>query len=214
MTVISDQEVAVRTGSATVSGRLMIPRHPIGVVVFAHGSGSSRHSPRNLQVARTLNDAGIATLLFDLLTPAEESDRTTVFDIALLSSRLVDVVGWLGSRPDTATLPVGLFGASTGAAAALAAATDPRINVRAIVSRGGRPDLAGRSLRGVKVPTLLIVGGNDRSVLELNRLASNLIPGRCELVVVPGATHVFEEPGTLEEVARLAAAWFVDHLAA
>ena len=209
---LRDEEVRVLAGPVTVAGHLTIPEHPRGIVVFAHGSGSSRHSPRNRYVAEVLNDAGLATLLFDLLTPAEERNRANVFDIELLASRLVDVTGWLASQPDTASLPVGYFGASTGAGAALVAATDPRVKVGAVVSRGGRPDLAGRSLANVVAPTLLIVGGRDEVVLELNRRAQAAIPGDCELTVVPGTTHLFEEPGTLEKVAELARDWFIDHL--
>jgi len=206
------EEVRVLAGPVTVAGHLTIPENPRGIVVFAHGSGSSRHSPRNRYVAEVLNQAGLATLLFDLLTPAEERNRANVFDIEGLAGRLVDVTGWLASDPDTASLPVGYFGASTGAGAALVAATDPSVNVRAVVSRGGRPDLAGRYLAAVAAPTLLIVGGRDEVVLELNRRAQAAIPGECELTVVPGATHVFEEPGTLKKVAELARDWFIDHL--
>lgn len=209
---LRDEEVRVSAGSASVAGHLTIPEHPVGVVLFAHGSGSSRHSPRNRYVADVLNDAGLATLLFDLLTPEEERNRANVFDIELLARRLVDVTGWLSRQEDTAALPVGYFGASTGAGAALVAATDPRVNVAAVVSRGGRPDLAGPFLARVHAPTLLIVGGNDEMVLELNRQARAAIPGKCELAVVPGATHLFEEPGTLERAAMLARDWFIDHL--
>lgn len=183
-------------------------------MVFAHGSGSSRHSIRNRYVAEVLTGAGFATLLFDLLTPEEERNRANVFDIELLASRLIDVTGWLATQPDTASLPVGYFGASTGAGAALVAAADPRVNVRAVVSRGGRPDLAGDSLGSVVAPTLLIVGGRDQVVLELNQRAQAVIPGKCQLTVVPGATHLFEEPGTLEQVAKLACDWFIDTCAA
>jgi predicted phosphoribosyltransferase/dienelactone hydrolase len=210
---LRDEEVQVQAGPVWVAGHLTIPENPKGIVVFVHGSGSSRHSPRNRYVAEVLNDAGIATLLFDLLTPAEERNRANVFDIELLATRLVHVTDWLAAQPDTASLPVGYFGASTGAGAALLAATDPRMNVRAVVSRGGRPDLAGRSLVNVGAPTLLIVGGRDHMVLELNRRAQAVMPGRCDISVVPGATHLFEEPGTLEQAARLARDWFVDHLA-
>ena len=209
---LRDEEVRVLAGSVTVAGHLTIPEHPRGIVVFAHGSGSSRHSPRNRYVAEVLNQAGLATLLFDLLTPAEERNRANVFDIEGLAGRLVDVTGWLASDPDTASLPVGYFGASTGVGAALVAATDPSVKVRAVVSRGGRPDLAGRYLAAVAAPTLLIVGGRDEVVLELNRRAQAAIPGESELTVVPGATHLFEEPGTLEKVAELARDWFIDHL--
>jgi predicted phosphoribosyltransferase/pimeloyl-ACP methyl ester carboxylesterase len=209
---IRDEEIRVYAGPVSVAGHLTVPEHPIGVVVFAHGSGSSRHSPRNQYVAEVLNRAGIATLLFDLLTPLEERDRANVFDIELLAGRLVDVTCWLAGQAETAALPVGYFGASTGAGAALVAATDPRVKVIALVSRGGRPDLAGEYLRHVHAPTLLIVGGRDDVVLDLNRRAQAVIPGPCELTVVPGATHLFEEPGTLERVAALARDWFADHL--
>ncbi|MBY0389886.1 MAG: phosphoribosyltransferase [Mycobacterium pseudokansasii] len=209
---LRDEEVRVLAGPVSVAGHLIIPENPRGIVVFAHGSRNSRHSPRNRYVADVLNGAGLGTLLFDLLTPAEERNRANVFDIELLASRLVDVTRWLATRPDAGDLPVGYFGASTGAGAALVAATDPRMEVRAVVSRGGRPDLAGRSLSNVTAPTLLIVGGRDHVVLELNRQAQAVIPGPCELAVVPRATHLFEEPGTLEQVANLACDWFIDHL--
>ncbi len=209
---LRDEEVRVSAGPVSVAGHLTIPEHPVGIVVFAHGSGSSRHSPRNRFVAEVLNAAGLGTLLFDLLTPGEELNRANVFDIDLLASRLVDVTGWLATQADTAALPVGYFGASTGAGAALTAAADPRVDVGAVVSRGGRPDLAGSALAKVHAPTLLIVGGRDDVVLELNRQAQAMMPGECELTVVPGATHLFEEPGTLEQVAVLARDWFIDHL--
>jgi len=209
---LRDEEVEVAAGAVVVAGHLTIPEHPSGVVVFAHGSGSSRFSARNIYVADVLNGSGIATLLFDLLTPDEERNRANVFDIELLARRLVDVTGWLAGQPDTASLPVGYFGASTGAGAALVAATNPSVKISAVVSRGGRPDLAGESLTKVRTPTLLIVGGRDEVVLDLNRRARAAIPGECELVVVPGATHLFEEPGTLEKVAVLARDWFIDHL--
>lgn len=211
-TPLRDEEVLVTAGPVTVAGQLTIPRRPKGVVVFAHGSGSSRHSPRNRFVAEVLNRAGFATLLFDLLTPDEERNRANVFDIGLLAGRLVDVTHWLAAQSDTAALPVGYFGASTGAGAALAAAAHPGVKVAAVVSRGGRPDLAGRSLHHVHAPTLLIVGGRDESVLDLNRQAQRMIPAVCEVAVVAGATHVFEEPGTLEQVAMLARDWLIDHL--
>ncbi|HYB38236.1 MAG TPA: alpha/beta family hydrolase [Mycobacterium sp.] len=209
---LRDEEVWVAAGPVSLAGHLTIPEHPTGVVVFAHGSGSSRHSPRNRYVAAVLNAAGLATLLFDLLTPEEERNRANVFDIGLLARRLVDVTAWLAGQPDTALLPVGYFGASTGAGAALVAAAHPSVKVAAVVSRGGRPDLAGESLTEVHAPTLLIVGGRDEVVLGLNRRAQAAIPGTCELTVVPGATHLFEEPGTLEQVAVLARDWFIDHL--
>jgi len=204
-------EVVV-VGDTTVTGLLTTPEHPIGVVVFVHGSGSSRNSPRNRLVARILNQAGLATLLFDLLTPEEAHNRANVYDVDLLAGRLVDVTGWLRNQSTTSSLPVGYFGVSTGAAAALVAAADSRVAVRAIVSRGGRPDLADRVLARLTVPTLLIVGGRDHVVLKLNRQAQAAMPGTCQLAVVPGATHLFEEAGTLEEVADLARDWFVEHL--
>lgn len=209
---LRDEEIQVPTGPVFVAGRLTVPEHPKGVVVFAHGSGSSRHSPRNRHVAEVLNDAGFATVLFDLLTPAEERNRANVFDIALLTRRLVDVTAWLAGQPDTASLPVGYFGASTGAGAALAAAAHPGVKVAAVVSRGGRPDLAGDALSHVHAPTLLIVGGRDEIVLGLNRRAQAAIPATCEVAVIPGATHVFEEPGALEQVAVLARDWFINQL--
>ncbi len=210
---LRDEEVRVSAGPVSVCGHLTIPEKPCGVVIFAHGSGSSRHSPRNRYVAGVLNAAGIGTLMFDLLTPDEERNRANVFDIDLLARRLVDVTCWLTAQPDAVGLPVGYFGASTGAGAALAAAADSRVKVAAVVSRGGRPDLAGAALTKVRAPTLLVVGGRDDVVLELNRRAKAMIPGVCKLVVVPGATHLFEEPGTLERVAVLARDWFIDHLA-
>lgn len=182
-------------------------------MVFAHGSGSSRHSPRNRFVAEVLNRAGLGTMLFDLLTTEEERDRGNVFDIELLGERLTEVTRWLAARPDMDNVRLGYFGASTGAAAALWASTDPGVDVAAVVSRGGRPDLAGPRLAGVTVPTLLVVGGRDHSVLELNRQAQESLGGESRLVVVPGATHLFEEPGALDRVAELAARWFTHHLA-
>jgi dienelactone hydrolase len=181
-------------------------------VIFAHGSGSGRLSPRNNAVAAELRAAGLATLLFDLLTPAEARDRDNVFDIGLLAERLAEAARWARQEPDLVRLPIGYFGASTGAAAALVAAAERFSPAAAVVSRGGRPDLAGNALPAVRAPTLLIVGGDDRAVLELNREA--LAALRCEkqLAVVPGATHLFEEPGALEEVTALACAWFLQHL--
>lgn len=209
---LRDEEIVVPAGRVSVAAQQTIPRQPKGVVVFAHGSGSSRHSPRNRYVARVLNEAGFATVLLDLLTPDEERDRHNVFDIPLLASRLVTITGWLATQPDTAALPVGYFGASTGAGAALAAAAQPGVKVAAVVSRGGRPDLAGDLLRHVQSPTLLIVGGRDETVLNLNRQARAVIPVECKIAVVPGATHLFEEAGTLEQVAILARGWFAGHL--
>jgi putative phosphoribosyl transferase len=206
-----DDEVTVDVG-AGLAGRLTVPEQPCGVVLFAHGSGSGRHSPRNRFVASTLNRAGLGTLLFDLLTPAEERDRRNVFDIELLGERLAGATGWLRSRPEAAGLPVGYFGASTGAGAALWAAADA--DVAAVVSRGGRPDLAGHRLRQVRAPTLLIVGGADPVVLELNRTAQAELRCESRLTVVPGATHLFEEPGTLQFAAEAARDWFTSHLTA
>jgi putative phosphoribosyl transferase len=192
---------------------LVVPGGARGVVLFAHGSGSSRHSPRNRFVASVLQDAGLATLLFDLLTEDEAADRRNVFDIALLAERLLAATKAVRrERPDLAALPVGYFGASTGAAAALWAATEPGVAVGAIVSRGGRPDLAGPRLAAVRAPTLLVVGGDDTAVLDLNRRALAQLPPPSRLAVVPGATHLFEEPGTLEAAAELARDWFRVHL--
>ncbi len=209
-----DDEVEIPAGSVRLEGHLTVPDGSSGVVVFAHGSGSSRHSPRNRYVAGVLQRAGLATLLFDLLTPQEELRRADVFDVDLLAGRLVEVTGWLRRQPGCTGLAVGYFGASTGAAAALWAAAAPGADVSAVVSRGGRPDLAGSRLDHVRAPTLLIVGGHDTVVLELNRRAHALM--RCEnrIVVVPGATHLFEEPGTLEQAAAEACAWFTAHLVA
>ena len=208
--------VRVAAGAVTLEGNLSLPKGAGGIVLFAHGSGSSRHSPRNRYVARLLNQAKLATLLVDLLTSDEEAiDMRTAhlrFDIGLLAQRLVAVTDWLTQYPDTRQLRVGYFGASTGAAAALVAAAERPDVVGAVVSRGGRPDLAGHALARVRAPTLLIVGGNDFQVIELNRAA--LAQLRCEkqLVIVPGATHLFEEPGALDEVARRAREWFERHL--
>jgi pimeloyl-ACP methyl ester carboxylesterase len=208
--------VTVPAGDVSLSGDLVLPDNAAAVVVFAHGSGSGRHSPRNRQVAEALNDAGLGTLLLDLLTAAEERiDLITAeyrFDIALLGGRVIAAIDWVDGR--LAHLDIGLFGASTGAAAALVAAADRQDVVGAVVSRGGRPDLAGPALERVTAPTLLIVGEADPQVLELNTLALDRLGSReRRLVVVPGATHLFEEPGALEEVAGLAADWFTSHLA-
>ena len=208
---IRDEEVIVHAGAVEVGGHLTVPVGASAVVVFAHGSGSSRHSPRNREVAAVLNQAGMATLLFDLLTPDEADDRANVFDIGLLGRRLRDVTEWLTTQPDVAHLPVGYFGASTGAAAALVAAADPASTVTAVVSRGGRPDLAGPLLPSIRVPTLLIVGGADDVVLDLNRQAQERLRCQNRLVVVPGATHLFDEPGTLHVAAEAARDWFLDH---
>jgi putative phosphoribosyl transferase len=204
--------VEIDVGTHRLSGDLNLPAGPKAVVVFAHGSGSSRHSPRNQSVAAALNADGLATLLFDLLTPQEAQDRANVFDIRLLAGRLVRATQWLEAQPQVESLPVGYFGASTGAAAALWAAADLGDRIGAVVSRGGRPDLAMQRLHLVKAATLLIVGGRDHVVLELNRQAQALL--RCEkrLEIVPGAAHLFEEPGALELVAKLARRWFAKHL--
>jgi dienelactone hydrolase len=210
---VRHDRVAIPAQGFALPGDLALPASPSGTVIFAHGSGSSRLSPRNIEVARVLNDAGLATLLFDLLTEREAVDRSNVFDVGLLASRLVLSTRWLRQRAETRSLPVGYFGASTGAAAALWAAADGLETVRAVVSRGGRPDLAGPRLPLVRAATLLIVGGADEVVLELNRSALAALRS-CEhrLAVVPGATHLFEEPGALEQVAELAAGWFTRHL--
>jgi dienelactone hydrolase len=207
--------VSVPVGDAVLEGDLVVPDQASGIVVFAHGSGSGRHSPRNRLVAAKLNESAIGTLLVDLLTAYEEQvdqlTREHRFDIQLLARRLTATVDWLRNGP-SAQLAVGLFGASTGAAAALVAAAARPDDVAAIVSRGGRPDLAGAALPLVHAPTLLIVGGADEFVLELNQRALELLQTEKRLVVVPGATHLFEEPGALEEVARLAAEWFAQHV--
>ena len=207
------EEVQAIAGQVRLAGYLTVPDQARGIVVFVHGSGSSRHSPRNRHVARVLNEAGLGTLLFDLLTPEEERNRANVFDIGLLASRLTKVTRWLATQPGAAQAAVGYFGASTGAAAALCAAAEPGAGVAAVVSRGGRPDLARSRLAAVTAPTLLIVGGNDEVVLDLNRRAQAQL--RCEnhLAVVPGATHLFEEPGTLDAAAGLARDWFISHFA-
>jgi putative phosphoribosyl transferase len=219
MTSQSDRimEVAVEIDEGiTAPAFLGLPQKPFGLVLFAHGSGSSRHSPRNQFVADILNDGKVATLLLDLLTPQEESiDRRTAalrFDIGLLARRLVAATRWLRTQPLLESLSLGYFGASTGAAAALVAAAAMPGEIAAVVSRGGRPDLAGEHLRGVKAPTLLIVGGADDVVVGLNRQALTLMSAPRELVIVPGATHLFEEPGALAEVARFSRAWFRRYL--
>ena len=205
--------VTIPSGGAAMQGMLDVPAGPIGVVLFAHGSGSSRLSPRNNFVAGILREAGIGTLLLDLLTASEDRLAENRFDISLLSTRLADAAAWLRRHPAAVTLPLGLFGASTGAAAALQLAATLR-DVAAVVSRGGRPDLAGHTaLPKVRAPTLLIVGGADPIVLGLNRKAYAELQCEKELAVIPGATHLFEEPGALEEAARLATVWFTRHLA-
>ena len=206
--IVDDWIMPLGDGAGALRGSLHLPPAPQGLVVFVHGSGSSRLSPRNRFVADALGHAGFATLLFDLLTPAEAGDRRNVFDIALLAERTVAACTIIGRDPRAAALPLGLFGASTGAAAALVAATSLGDGVRAVVSRGGRPDLAGNALGSVRAPTLLLVGGEDLEVLALNRAAATEMAGAVELIVVPGASHLFEEPGALEAVTRHAAAWF------
>jgi len=202
----------VRIPAEEIAGDLVLPDDARGLIVFAHGSGSSRFSPRNRQVARALNERGLATLLLDLLRPEEERDRSNVFDIDLLSQRLVAATRWARAQPDLVGLPIGYFGASTGAAAALSAAAELEEGVAAVVSRGGRPDLAADRIAKVRAPVLLIVGGRDELVLELNREAQRRLNAPSELAIVPGATHLFEEPGALEEVSRLAGAWFERNL--
>jgi putative phosphoribosyl transferase len=204
--------VYIRTGPVQLEGLLGVPGGAEGVVLFAHGSGSSRLSPRNAAVAAALRSAGVGTLLFDLLTEREAADRAKVFDVALLAERLLAATDWIRHDERTRSLAIGYFGASTGAAAALtAAANDPAI--RAVVSRGGRPDMADAALPLVKAPTLLIVGGEDAVVIGLNEEAYDRLQCEKQLCIVPGATHLFEEPGTLEEVIRLATDWFARHLA-
>lgn len=209
-------EVMVKAGGVTLAGNLSVPAQTTGLVIFAHGGGSSRFSSRNRYVAEQLQARRLATLLFDLLTADEhridQHTRELRFDIGLLSSRLRDTVDWALQQPACHGLAIGLFGASTGAAAALVAAAERPAAVRAVVSRGGRPDLAGTALPLVRAPTLLIVGGDDGLVIDLNRQAAQAMQCEIELEIVPGASHLFEEPGTLEEAARLAADWFQQHL--
>lgn len=211
-----ERQVRVEAGGVTLEGTLAMPAEARGIVLFAHGSGSSRHSPRNRFVAEQLRQGGLATLLVDLLTADEEAidlrTRQLRFDIGLLADRLVGAIGWLAGWPETSRLPVGLFGASTGAGAALVAAAARPDAVEAVVSRGGRPDLAGDALPLVTAPSLFIVGGRDEQVTELNEQAVACMHAPVRLEIVPGATHLFEEPGTLEQVARLARGWFVHHL--
>ena len=205
-------ELTVEVGGHHLEGILSIPADAIGLVIFAHGSGSSRLSPRNTRVARELNARRLGTLLFDLLTESEAADRSNVFDIPLLGGRVAEAVEWARDNEDTAGLPIGLFGSSTGAAAALVAAAQAPADVDAIVSRGGRPDLAGDFLPSVRAPTLLIVGGDDWGVIDLNEQAFALMECEKRLEIVPGATHLFEEPGTLDQVIELAGRWFETHL--
>jgi dienelactone hydrolase len=210
------QRVAIPVGKTVLQGDLSGPESASGIVLFAHGSGSSRHSPRNQYVARVLQEAGLATLLMDLLTVEEESfdaqTATLRFDIELLARRLTEVTWWVVDQKQTAKLPIGFFGASTGAAAALVSAAEIPALISTIVARGGRPDLAGEALRQVVAPTLLIVGGDDRTVLELNRSALAMMPGKKALEIVPSASHLFEEPGALESVAGLARQWFLRYM--
>jgi len=206
----------ISAGSVTLEGNLSLPDHAIALVLFAHGSGSSRHSPRNQFVARTLNDTGLATLLFDLLTPEEELVDTRTaelrFDIDLLAKRLVHATKWAKRQEQTRDWRIGYFGSSTGGGAALVAAAQLPDDVDAVVSRGGRPDLAGAALPKVQAPTLLIVGGQDDIVIELNEQARDQMRCQVKLKIIPGATHLFEEPGALEQVAKLASDWFRDHI--
>ena len=209
-------EVQIPAGRAVLPGNLMIPENAMALVLFAHGSGSSRHSPRNQFVAHTLNRAGLGTLLFDLLTPEEEAldiyTREHRFNIDLLAERLVHATKWVRQQEKTRDLRIGYFGSSTGGAAALVATAELPQDVGAVVSRGGRPDLAGDALPRVQAPTLLIVGGNDDIVIELNEMARDQMRCEVKLEIIPGATHMFKEPGTLEQVAKLASAWFLLHL--
>ncbi len=213
---VQTSEVTVQAGKVTLEGILTVPGDSQGIVVFAHGSGSSRFSNRNRYVAGVLNEGGLATLLFDLLTAEEHKidiyTRELRFDIGLLSERMVATLDWLGGEAAVNELPIGLFGASTGAAAALNAAAERPARVAAVVSRGGRPDLAMAALPKVQSPTLLIVGGLDFQVIEMNRAAEAALEAPCHVEIVEGATHLFEEPGTLEQVAALARDWFLEHL--
>ncbi|GAA4661492.1 dienelactone hydrolase family protein [Streptomyces buecherae] len=212
-TATSTQAISVDVDDVTLPGDLTLPAEPLGVVAFAHGSGSSRHSPRNRAVAATLHEAGLGTVLIDLLDPEEERvDQVTAeprFDIPMLARRVAAVVDWLDRRPETREVPVGLFGASTGAAAALVAAAERADRVAAVVSRGGRPDLAGPALTAVRAPVLLVVGGADPRVLRLNEEAAERLTAPWSLRVVPGAGHLFAEPGALEAVAHAARDWFL-----
>jgi dienelactone hydrolase len=210
-----ETEVRIPAGAATIEGNLRVPSDAHGIVLFVHGSGSSRHSPRNQVVAQTLNDAGLATLLFDLLTADEEAkDPRLRFDIGLLAIRLGFATDWASQEPATRNLRIGYFGASTGGGAAMLTAAERPQAVGAIVSRGGRPDLAGAALPNVHAPTLLIVGDADKAVIGMNREAMARMQCEVKLELVPGATHLFEEPGALEQVAKLAGEWFTRHLRA
>jgi dienelactone hydrolase len=207
--------ITIQSGQAEVEGMLEIPEHPLGIVLFAHGSGSSRFSPRNNYVAGELRNARMGTLLMDLLTPEEDEQYRTRFNISLLTERLAAAADWLRRRCGAKAPPIGIFGASTGAAAALQVAALPEADIAALVSRGGRPDLAGKpALERVRAPTLLIVGGDDDGVIELNEAACEALHCEKRLAIVPGATHLFEEPGKLEEVAGIAVNWFVHYFSA
>lgn len=212
MKTVIEKEIEIKTDSATLGGTLVVPENATGIVIFAHGSGSSRFSPRNQFVASFLRQMGLGTLLMDLLEPGEAEDRNKVFDINLLAERLISATHLLRHNPETAHLLIGYFGASTGAAAALQAAAELGSEVSAVVSRGGRPDLAISALKLVKSPTLLIVGGNDFPIIPLNKQALQELNCPKELVIIPGASHLFEEPGALEEVARLAGNWFSKYM--
>ena len=211
-------EVQIHAGRTVLSGNLTVPEKAVALVLFAHGSGSSRYSPRNQFVACTLNDAGLATLLFDLLTPEEEAidmrTREHRFNIGLLAERLVHATRWAKQQEETRDLRIGYFGSSTGGGAALVATAELQHDVGAVVSRGGRPDLAGDALPNVQAPTLLIVGGNDDVVIELNEMARDQMRCEVKLEIVSGAMHLFEEPGALEKVAELTSTWFVNHIGA
>lgn len=208
----SSQLVHIPADSVILEGVLDVPHDTQALIIFAHGSGSSRHSKRNKYVAQVLREVGLGTLLFDLLTRDEDVIYENRFDIPMLANRLTAATRWIKKQQQTKDLRIGYFGASTGAAAALIAASEPSSEVGAIVSRGGRPDLAEQALKHVKTPTLLLVGGNDYIVIQLNQQAYNVIKAEKELQIIPGASHLFEEPGALEEVARLAAEWFRKHL--
>jgi len=211
MTGKNTENRIVKIGSKALEGILRQPEDSLGLVIFAHGAGSSRLSPRNNHVAEEFGSRGVATLLFDLLTDEEANDRNNVFDIRLLGQRLTEAVEWAQAEPGLSDLPIGLFGASTGAAAALVAAANAPSRIKAVVSRGGRADMAGETLKMVKVPVLLIVGSLDYTVIDLNRAAAKQLVCKHRLEIVPGATHLFEEPGTLEKVVELAGDWFWTH---
>lgn len=212
-TAAHELQITIAAGRLALPGTLTLPTSPLGVVAFAHGSGSSRMSPRNMAVGQSLVDRGFATLLFDLLSPREADDRRNVFDIPLLAQRMLAATDELRQNAQTRKLPIGYFGASTGAAAALEAAARLGHTIAAVVSRGGRPDLAGQHLAQVTAATLLLVGSLDQEVLELNRQAQRMLTCENRLIVIEGATHLFEEPGTLEEVARHAVEWFTQNFA-